>query len=720
MEYLNFELKISAGEEDEYLVSVIRSPEGVGEPTRKLHLPFLTKELLSQMEELNQGGEEQIANEELAPNPSRNFVLPSQQSITDLEHAQGLGRQLFEALLSSEIIESYRESLVLARVSGKGLRLRLRIDAPEIAMLPWEFLYDGKDNFGPLCLSRETLLTRYLEVSGSSTSLQLEPPLNILGMVATPSDQLALNVEGEKKLIEDSVEHLVDRGFVNLSWLEGGTWRDLRKKLRQDEWHVFHFIGHGGFNPETREGLIAFVGEDGKTDHLTASQLADLLVDHRSLRLVVLNACEGSRSSAGNLFSSTATVLMQRGIPSVVAMQFKITDKAALEFSRTFYDTLAEGEPVDICVTEARKSMALALRDTAEWGTPVLHMRSPDGKLFNVDVSSAIFNADSKPPQPNVTTPPAGSAPKKFTALPEMPRGLPILLNKVKQFWIEGVLEKSLFQAAMIDLGVEFMNDAVDNPWGVTIESNGLESYQLQAGQSIADVFKNEGDSLLILGDPGAGKTTTLLNLTKILIQEFEEGERHALPVVFNLSTWNQNDQSIADWMTGELSHKYQVPKKVSQLWLSGNLLMPLFDGLDEIGPDSRETCVQAINAFVLEAGVGIVVCCRTREYIDLPVKLSLNSAVRLQQLKRAQVIEYVARGEKQLEALASILKSDSAMLIDARNPLMLSLMIRAYQGVSFEDLQHESASTTAARRKQLMDAYIARMFRRAALKVAA
>ena len=54
-------------------------------------------------------------------------------------------------------------------------------------------------------------------------------------------------------------------------------------------------------------------------------------------------------------------------------------------------------------------------------------------------------------------------------------------------------------------------------------------------------------------------------------------------------------------------------------------------------------------------------------------------------------------------------------MRIEARSPLMLSLMSRAYQDIPVDQLLGEGADSVASRRKQLMDAYVARMFRRAA-----
>jgi WD40 repeat protein len=75
---------------------------------------------------------------------------------------------------------------------------------------------------------------------------------------------------------------------------------------------------------------------------------------------------------------------VRRGIPAVLAMQYEITDRAAIEFARAFYEALADGLPVDAAVAEARIAVSLGVTNTVEWGTPVLYMRSPDGVLFRM------------------------------------------------------------------------------------------------------------------------------------------------------------------------------------------------------------------------------------------------------------------------------------------------------------------------------------------------
>ncbi len=82
--------------------------------------------------------------------------------------------------------------------------------------------------------------------------------------------------------------------------------------------------------------------------------MARLLADHQSLRLVLLNSCEGARGSGRDIYSSTAAILVRQGIAAVLAMQYEITDRAAIEFSRVFYEALAYGLPIDTAVATAR------------------------------------------------------------------------------------------------------------------------------------------------------------------------------------------------------------------------------------------------------------------------------------------------------------------------------------------------------------------------------
>ena len=718
MDYLNFDLRIDTPDASGYPVRVTQSPDGEASASLQLNLndPAFRKTL--QTLETVRGVGSNLRNVKVikpAPASVNTFV-------NEVATARAMGGALFEALFPGEVRSRYRSSLAAARAEGKRLRVRLRVEAPELALLPWEFLYDA-DVGDHVSLLRETPITRYLEMGRPTPPLTIPPPLRILGMIASPADLPALDTAQEKQRMIEAIDHLLEARSVELVWVEGQSWRDLNRTLQNGEWHIFHFIGHGDFDPtssEGGEGRIALVDETSGGSHfLSATQLGRLFDAHPSLRLAVVNACEGARGSEQSLFSSTGAVLSRRGIPAVVSMQYAISDRAAIEFSRAFYDGLARGLAVDEAVQEARLAISMALAASAEWATPVLHMRAADGALFHVDLAAAIFRRPTAAPAPAAPTP---SPPPHAAAAGEDRRGLEILLRKVRHYWIEGVLEKSLFQAILIDLDMTRMSQAVDSPftanlWGGLVERPGAESQPLAAEQSLADVFDEEGGSLLVLGEPGSGKTTSLLELARGLLLRAEADPRRPVPVVFNLSSWKEPHTTLDTWLVDELSAQYQIPKKIGRAWLAASRLLPLLDGLDELAVPRRAACVEAINRFSQEAGlVGVVVCCRLAEYIDLPNRLSLNAAVRLLPLSDEQVHSYLAALGERLAGLRTLLQRDSALRIEARSPLMLSLMVRAYQDVPAEQLAQESGATAAARRKQLMDAYVAQMFRRAGL----
>lgn len=383
MEYLDFEIEVGPSAEREWPVTVLRSP--AGEPRGRLRLPFDDLELENRLQAL------QIAL--LRSGGTFRRMLPA-----ETQAAQDLGQSLFDALMAGDVRSSFDLSRYEAGRVGKGLRVKLRIQAPHLAALPWEFMYDSRQaEF--LSLSRFTPIVRYIDLPRSIRPLAVEPPLRMLGLVVSPDDLAPLNVERERQRIEVALAPLRDQ--VEVSWLEGGTWRDLQRAMNGGPWHIFHFVGHGRFDPEADEGFVALADEHGGSSRLTATQLGRVLADHPSLRLVQLNACEGAKGGTRDLFSGTAAILVRRGIPAVVAMQYEISDRAAVEFARAFYEQVASGLPVDAASAEARKSVSLADSASLEWGTPVLYMRSPDGVLFDIPAEQAARPRRAEEPEPS-------------------------------------------------------------------------------------------------------------------------------------------------------------------------------------------------------------------------------------------------------------------------------------------------------------------------------
>ena len=129
--------------------------------------------------------------------------------------------------------------------------------------------------------------------------------------------------------------------------------------------------------------MLLLEDEQGAGAPVSGHYLGTLLHDEKSLRLAVLNACEGARTSTSDPYAGTAQQLVRQGIPAVIAMQFEVSERTAATLSREFYRSLADNYPVDAALAEARKAIYTQGQDI-EWGIPVLYMRSPDGHLFDV------------------------------------------------------------------------------------------------------------------------------------------------------------------------------------------------------------------------------------------------------------------------------------------------------------------------------------------------
>jgi hypothetical protein len=208
--------------------------------------------------------------------------------------------------------------------------------------------------------------------------------LNVLGLISSPDGFDSLDVEEEKRKLGEALEKLVREGMVNLEWLEGGSLKELDGFINRNQGiHVFHFIGHGGYDTGDQRGILVLEGDRGEPQEVSGEELGLLFQDERGLKLAVLNSCEGARNSHIDPFSGAAASLVNFGVPAVIGMQFEITDQAAIAFSASLYEALARNMPVDAALAQARRSIFAAGNDI-EFGTPVLFLRGRDARLFDV------------------------------------------------------------------------------------------------------------------------------------------------------------------------------------------------------------------------------------------------------------------------------------------------------------------------------------------------
>ena len=399
-DYLDFDLELTDAGEGGYTARVLASPKG--EASADFRMPFLGVDLENVILKLGR---------------TRSGVRALGSPQHDL--ARTFGGQLYDTVFSGEVGTCFRRSLDEADEQGKGLRIKLRLtDVPSLADVPWEYLYAaGLGRF--LVLSESTPIIRYLDLPREVLPLTVTPPLRILLAVCSPTNLTQLDTQAEVARVAESLRDLVERGLVIVDPLPNATLTALRQALRATDYHVLHFIGHGGFDPVAGDGVLAFEDADHLGHLVSGQDLGTLLHDMRTLRLAVLNACEGARQSPTDPFSGVAQCLVRQGLSAVVAMQFEITDTAATSLSSEFYAALADGLPIDAALAHARMSVFAADNDV-EWGTPVLYLRARDGRIFDVATQDAAPPTPAPMPTP---TPVAAPAP---TPAPAPPSPIPI------------------------------------------------------------------------------------------------------------------------------------------------------------------------------------------------------------------------------------------------------------------------------------------------------
>ena len=268
-------------------------------------------------------------------------------------------------------------------------------------------------------------------------------------------------------------------------------------------------------------------------------------------------------------------------------------------------------------------------------------------------------------------------------------------------------LKQSLHHAVLMNLGKEEQPEQVERLWDAKIKVADHPNAVLPSDTKIIEVFDREdiAGRLLILGNPGSGKTTTLLELAKALIDRAEIEPDFPMPVLFNLSSWKDNNQPLHEWMVQELKLR-GVRSDITRKWLDKRKLLPMLDGLDEMKPDRQETCVEAINKQILTGEKSLpylVVCSRNEEYDNYEIKLLLNGAIYIQELTIDKIQSYLDSVDQ--TELCHAIDRDSELLALVRTPLFLSIASLAFQELSYERWQ--ILATTEARIEHLLDAYI-------------
>ncbi len=216
---------------------------------------------------------------------------------------------------------------------------------------------------------------------------------------------------------------------------------------------------------------------------------------------------------------------------------------------------------------------------------------------------------------------------------------------------------------------------------------------------SLSQAFEANQHRLLLLGEPGVGKTVSLLEFALEQLDKLWHEPRALLPVFVSIRTWNfKKEETILDW----LARTTPLDKNIIETKIQQKEILLLLDGLDELPSqvrgctdkpnterhDYRINFIQKISEF---ENIPLIITCRTKDYEEIASSYNwdifrLTGSVVLKPLEDNQIKSFLKQAG--LRDIWRFLKTDENLLDMARNPLVLTTLTYAYKDRS-QDFKH-------------------------------
>ncbi len=285
------------------------------------------------------------------------------------------GVSFFDRVLpvASSARQAYRDALRDAQLLKASLCTVLEIQDPRLASVPWELLHDGHVSKGRGFLGRKYPLYRLPDAISSFEQVtgHIEKALLV---AADPTRQLA-GLNDEVTWLAQQLRALgITVDARDAQHPEVNNLETIKDLIRDGEYQLLHFAGHGQFYPRAPSQsklLLGLGGERGK--HLTAASLA-AVARESDLVLVFLSACEGGMAAESPpppwREAGLADALTRAGVPATVAMRWLVGTGNSRTIAKAFYaELLQDNESPERALMTARQALPV---DQADWANPVL------------------------------------------------------------------------------------------------------------------------------------------------------------------------------------------------------------------------------------------------------------------------------------------------------------------------------------------------------------
>ena len=500
--------------------------------------------------------------------------------------------------------------LAQAEIKKTQLQLQLKFEAdvvgrPRLSDYPWELAHD-KYKF---LAHRQIVFSRYIAYNAAPPNLPLVERINVLlisSKASDPKNKLKKISTTEQKAVKQGLSKAEQEGYISLIQLERATFDALRTHLTNrrgsDAPYIIHFDGHGLFGKRCNnilsdgrqckaihpgvadeeckncgrqlskpQGYLVFESNHGQADYVSAKELGALLqkvsfdgsVSRQSnFGVVVLSACHSGLSLAGgSIFDGIAQNLIHHQVPAVVAMRFSVSVDGAAKFAEQFYRSLGQHDLLTMAVNNGREAMGV---ESNQWYRPVLYTRWQDNEGGQL-----------------------------FATIPTDPGWLKNRIQKAKTLFtnhLGGNEELSNQQANQRYLKLIVRKRSKKDK----VKS----SYKPR--EDFLDKFVQRGVCLLVIGEGGAGKTTSLLKLAIDVAHDSNTDPANLIPIYIKLNYFDTQEKGF-DRLLEMIGYSSGLSKKkVRFFWrMSSRPFLFLLDGFNEIDSEFQQACALALDEFV-------------------------------------------------------------------------------------------------------------------------
>lgn len=242
--------------------------------------------------------------------------------------------------------------------------------------------------------------------------------------------------------------------------------------------------------------------------------------------------------------------------------------------------------------------------------------------------------------------------------------------------------------------------------------------------EDLADALQRlPGHQLVLLGEPGSGKTSAATLLTLRLLAQRQTGD--PVPVLLSLASWDPKSQDLETWMMHRISVDHPAFRKrgvhgpdVVRDLIERGMALPVLDALDEVA--SKVDAVRGI-ARMVGRNKPMVLTCRADDYEEIVretgVPIGRAAVVELKPVNAAEAARYLRAGtqdtEQRWKPVVTALhdEPEGSLARALSTPLAVYLAKTAYESPSTDPADLLGLPTSTTVEHHLLDAYLPALY---------